>query len=171
MRCEVCGVHLREKPIRAIIEGAKLEVCSQCAKLSAATWEKEQRSFSSIPKQANIIDRARPTRPQKPRLTRQAEEEFVLVKNYGEIVRRAREKQGWSQEELGRAINEKESLVAKIETQKLVPPLAITLKIEHVLGVHLTEKEQSVTDAKMPDVRSMELTLGDIVVVKKRETS
>lgn len=170
MRCEVCGVHLREKPIRAIIEGAKLEVCSQCAKLSTTTWEKEQRSFSSIPKHTNTV-RVKSAKPQHPRPSRQTEEEFVLVKNYGEIVRRAREKHGWSQEDLGRAINEKESLIAKIETQKLVPPLAIALKIEHTLGISLTEKEPNVGDAKMPSVKSMELTLGDVVVVKKRENN
>jgi putative transcription factor len=96
-------------------------------------------------------------------------EEYVLVENYGAKIKKAREKLGWSQEDLGLKVNEKASLIGKIETEKFVPSNVITRKLEHILGITLLTKEPSIAVPKSSKTQPQELTLGDVVIIKKRE--
>jgi putative transcription factor len=92
-----------------------------------------------------------------------------LTEDYGTRIRKAREKLGFSHEELGKRLNEKVSLLKKIETGKMTPNDKLATALEHTLKVKLIvpRKEEKVPQAKMPRVPSRELTLGDLIQIKK----
>ena len=66
-------------------------------------------------------------------------------------------------------MNEKVSLLKKIETGKMTPNDKLATALEHILKVKLIvpRKEEKVPQAKMPRAPSHELTLGDLIQLKK----
>ena len=55
----------------------------------------------------------------------------------GKTVKEAREKLGLSQEDLGRMLNEKLSVIRMVESKKLKPDVVLTRKFMHYLKVNL----------------------------------
>ena len=89
-----------------------------------------------------------------------------LVENFNEIIRKEREKRGWSQKELAKRIQEKESLIRKIENAEITPEKEIIEKLERLFNIKLREKVQEV---KVNLSKKLTPTLGDIVVIKKKK--
>ncbi len=168
MHCEVCGSRIRGTPYRAMIEGAKLTVCSECAKLGSIFWE--AKSEPRLKKVAKRLPQPMLSAKKKP-VKLQATKE--LVENFSSRVRQAREKLGLSQEDLGRKLNEKVSVLRKIESGKMTPDHRLAEKLEHALKITLLIP---FTEPKVPPKilsHPPEVTFGDILNVKKgkREAS
>ena len=165
MRCEVCGCKIPGKSFNVMIEGARLTVCGKCAKHGKICYD-EPRQKQALPKSraAPITFRIQ-TKPSAPPVDTSVE----LTEDYGTRIRKAREKQGFSHEELGKRLNEKVSLLKKIETGKMTPNDKLATALEHILKVKLIvpRKEEKVPQAKMPKASSRELTLGDLIQLKK----
>jgi len=90
-----------------------------------------------------------------------------LVEDYGQVIRRAREALQLSQEDLGRKIGEKNSVLQKIEGGRLVPPEVLVQKLERALKIRLVQEASEVPmDGKA--VHPEELTLGDVAVMRKK---
>ena len=167
MRCEICGREFIYRPHRAIIEGAKLLVCEECAKHSSSSW-RNTRNQSTLG--APYRPKATPRQGLAPRRSStKRDEDYVLVQDYGARIRKAREKQGWSQEELGLKLNEKASLIGKLETGKVVPNRDLIDKLMHTLSIELLSDEVPAPPPK-PIKRAVtsELTLGDVISFGKR---
>lgn len=174
MRCEVCGHKIYGEPVRALIEGAKLMVCHECSKHGTIIYEE--------PKQKPAVPLAHGTRPplafqvrKPPKAT--VDTSIELVEGYGDKIRRAREKVGLSHEDLGKKLNEKVSLLRKIETGKMAPDNKLGTKLEHILKIKLIvpASDEKEPKAKIPRTESRELTLGDLFQInnkgkKKEET-
>ncbi|UCD93109.1 MAG: TIGR00270 family protein [Methanobacteriota archaeon] len=89
----------------------------------------------------------------------------VLVSDYGSRIREARTKMGLSQEELGKKINEKWSVINKLETGDMRPDDKLVTKLERTLGVVLREK---FTPEKVDKRESRQaLTIGDLIREEK----
>jgi len=97
------------------------------------------------------------------------EEDYELIENFGEKVKKAREKIGWKQEDLAREIKEKESIIRKIETMEITPSLDIIKKLEKVLNIKLTVPLSKILETPPPPPRETSLTLGDAIVFKKKK--
>lgn len=67
------------------------------------------------------------------------EENLDLVENFWEIVRTARIKMGLTQEDLAKQLNEKSTIIKKIESGEFKPPLTLARKLEKFLKVRLLE--------------------------------
>jgi putative transcription factor len=150
-----------------IIEGAKLAVCIRCSKLGKIYYEE--------PKPKGSIPKSRPVRLPLRVQTRKvqgptAETSLELVEDFDSKIRQAREKLALSHEELGKKINEKVSLLRKIETGKMKPDNRLAATLEHVLKVRLIVPagEEKMPQAKMPRPASRELTLGDLIQLDKK---
>ncbi len=76
---------------------------------------------------------------------------------------------GWTQKDLARTINEKESVIHRIETGHMSPSPKLARKLESVLNVKLLEKVESLELAHSRG-RTDELTIGDIIRIKKKES-
>ncbi|MEM3874893.1 MAG: multiprotein bridging factor aMBF1 [Candidatus Bathyarchaeia archaeon] len=171
MRCEVCGRKIHGKPIKALIEGAKLTVCGECSKHGTIIWEEEIKQ-ASTPK---LKPKATPPLTPKTQTASKAQAAFEssleLVDDYDVKVRQAREKLGLTHEELGKKINEKVSVLKKVEIRKIKPDDKLAAKLEHALRIRLLvpasqEKVPTTVVSKKP---SRSLTLGDLVQLEKNK--
>lgn len=165
MNCEVCGRQILGKPYRMVIEGAKMVVCGNCAKLGSAYWEEKPQSRAK--RTAKPLPRISVSRKkQPPEIT----ETLELVDDFGLRIRRAREGMELSHEDLGRKIMEKVSVLRKIESGKMTPDLVLAEKLEHALKVKLLVPP---SEPKAPSAalsQPWEITLGDVVRLKERKT-
>ncbi|MEM2121684.1 MAG: multiprotein bridging factor aMBF1 [Candidatus Woesearchaeota archaeon] len=154
MQCEICGKEV-EKLYLAMIEGSKLKVCNECSKLgkvlSVIREEKKEKDFVIVKKNKEPV----------------VEKEFVIVSDYGNIIRKARERLGLKLEEFAKKLSLKESFVHKLETFQAEPDLETAARLEKILHVKLIEEVQEVPITKKNDFKN-ELTFGDLVKVKDK---
>ena len=94
----------------------------------------------------------------------QMTEEFIP--DFYKIIRRARQARGWTQEEFASMVKEKSSLISKIERGDMVPEDDLRKKLEHALGIKLTEP---VTETKLDVQTPKELTFGEVAVIKRKK--
>jgi putative transcription factor len=92
-----------------------------------------------------------------------------VVEGYHAKIRQAREKLGLSHEELGKKINEKASVLSKLETGKMTPNNMLVTKLEHALKIKLLVpiKEEKISQ-DMPRLPNRETTLGDLIQLNKK---
>lgn len=171
MQCEVCGRRIVGKPYKAIIEGARLVVCSDCATLGSISWELK------TPKPAKPVVKLQ--KPLKRKLKVSAKRQFPLeptlevVDDFGTRIRQAREAQGLSHEDLGRKLNEKVSVLKKLESHKMRPDNKLAEKLQRALKIKLlvptTEKKfpKTLLTTTSP---SKTITLGDLIKSKKEQS-
>lgn len=149
----MCG-KTTESFAKAMIEGVQLDVCSECAKFGKVIAQPKR--FSAKEQHKQYIKQ------------QQAKEEKVelLVEDYAEIIKKKRESMGLTQKDFANKINEKETIVHKIETGAFSPPLPLAKKLERLLGVKLIggfeEKHESMKKTKYGG-----FTLGDFINVKR----
>lgn len=157
MRCEICGKKLVQEPIKTKIDGSIMLTCKECSKFGKVQKEPPK------PKRQGAKRTQRTSR----RIQRPREPSEEVVENFNEIIRQSREKKGWSREELADKINEKASVVNRIETGKMVPDLKLARKIEKIMNVVLIEKTEGVNADEMAHSNIKGATIGDIARIKK----
>jgi putative transcription factor len=86
-----------------------------------------------------------------------------LAMDYSTRVKKARMAKGWTPEDLGKKINEKKSLITKLEAGEIKPNEKLRKKLERTLGIKLTEELE---DVKVAKKKSSPTVLGDIVKIK-----
>ncbi|MDH5448332.1 MAG: multiprotein bridging factor aMBF1 [Candidatus Bathyarchaeota archaeon] len=168
MQCEVCGRRIRGKAYKAIIERARLVVCSDCATLGSMSWEiKTPKPSKSAAKLKKPLKRklSVSTKRQSP-----LEPTLELVDDFDVRIRRAREKKGLSHEDLGRKINEKISVLKKLESHKMTPDNKLAEKLQHSLKIKLLvpATEEKLSKRLLTATPSKVLTLGDLIKNKKK---
>ncbi|MFQ5815116.1 MAG: multiprotein bridging factor aMBF1 [Candidatus Hydrothermarchaeaceae archaeon] len=158
MECEICGrTVVKRFPVE--IEGSVMRVCGSCARFGKRVKERKTIAHTST--------RHPPSRTRRSTAGR----DFVeseLLDQYQSMIRAARERMGMTQEQLGKLISERESVINRIEGGKMKPDAKLIHKLERTLGVKITGKmEIEKIPAKRPVKR--ELTLGDVVKIKKKQ--
>jgi putative transcription factor len=126
--CEVCGSPLPPTPNRVEIDGAVMVVCANCARLGKPVGAPPG-TLRRRPGQTRAVPRPVSQPP--------AQTEYDLDPEYNVRIRQAREKMGLSQEQLGKLINEKPSVIRMVETRKLMPDGTLTRKFMHELKIDL----------------------------------
>lgn len=127
--CEVCGSPLRAGPNRVEIDGAIMLVCNNCSRLGRVVGGPPTPSVVRPLHEVHFASAPRPAVGKEP--------EFDVDPDYNVKIRQAREKLGLSQDQLGRMLNEKLSVVRMIETKKLKPDVNLTRKFMHHLKINL----------------------------------
>ena len=165
MRCEVCGRKIQSSPVKAMIEGAKLTVCAECSKHGKIVIEEETIPLPVTQRSAVPMHHFQ----QKKAPVANVDTSQEIVEGYDAKIRLAREKLGLSHEDLGKKINEKASVLKKIETRKMTPNNTLVTKLEHTLKIKLLAP---VSEEKMPQNApkpgSREMTLGDLIEFDKK---
>jgi len=105
-------------------------------------------------------------KPQEPTVDTDVE----LVENFQAKIRVAREKLGLTHEDVGKKINEKVSLLRKIETGRMTPDNKLATKLEHTLRIKLLAPSSEPTTPKtlVSKATNRELTLGDLLQLGKK---
>lgn len=151
MNCDICG---RDALLYTVlVEGSELKVCEKCS----AAGRIIKRPEIVIPKKPNKTESVRAA---------QAVKEIVetIVEDYGARIRQARDKTGLTQKEFAKKINEKESILHKLETGSFEPPMLLAKKLEktlHIVLIEQTEQEKEQAPAKKE--KSDGLTIGDML--------
>ncbi len=165
MECEICGKELPENnPIRAKIEGSIMIVCKECSKLGKIQKAPPKPKFV---KQNNQSKRKNTTQKNRP-YSRSKEPTEELIEDFSHEIRKARESKNWSREDLGRKINERVSVITRIETGKMTPDNKLTKKLEKALDIKLLEKIDNVDLNQFINTTSGERTLGNVMKIKKK---
>lgn len=155
MQCDMCGKDTNL--VIAIIEGSELRVCNQCAKFGKVIKKlKPESKRKEMKKDAKEIIKEAPKR------------ELIQVINpdYAYIIKTKRESLRLKQEDFAKKINEKLSLIHKVETGSVEPNLALARKIERFLKVKLIEQYEE-EHGKLQKVEIDSLTIGDLIKFKK----
>ncbi|MGC9113567.1 MAG: helix-turn-helix domain-containing protein [Candidatus Micrarchaeia archaeon] len=160
LECDVCG-----KPAigEAIIEGARVLVCANCAKYGKIVSHPKPRATPLTPFTA-------PAKTPK---------EFELVDGYGALIRGARQSLGLSLKELGQKLGIREQELQKMEEEKLKPTEKDCRKLETFLKIKLLleatpeespeELAKKLEQIKRQSKPSNAVTLADLVEIKVKK--
>ena len=163
MECEICGKPVPENnPIRAKIEGSVMVVCKECSKLGTIQKAPPKPKFRQQPKGK------KQNKTQNRNYSRKDEPSEELIEDFEIEIRKARESKNWSREDLGRKINERVSVITRIETGKMTPDTKLTKKLEKALNIKLLEKVDNVDLNQFINSSSGERTLGNIMKIKRK---
>ena len=145
--CELCG-----KPTNEInvvnVEGAELRVCSKCAKGEKVI--KKENGMESRPKGT------------AQREAKQVQEEPEIIEGYGRAIREAREGMKLPLKVLAEMLNEKETLLLRIEEEKTQPNDALIKKLEKSLNIALTAKPKA--EGSYRGRKNDNVTIGDFII-------
>jgi len=147
--CELCGKDT-DSLKKAKIEGANLKVCDSCAEMGETM---------------DSGGKSKKTKKKKKKSRSSKRNRKTLAPNYGDIVKQAREDEKLSITEVADDLNEKESVIKKIEGEDLKPDKSLASKLSKKFDIDLyTNAEVSNVDTESGDTRKA--TLGDVAEVK-----
>ena len=172
VQCEMCGTETGQ-PKTVKIEGAELDVCAECADFGT---EVRQQSSSSTSTKYSTSSSASDsgssgdstsgssggggsTRRKRDMVDQMDE----VAQDYDTRIREARESRGLSQEELARELNEKASLIRKLERGDVLPSDGVQRKLEKELDISLVEGAASDDTEWSSGSSGGGTTLGDVV--------
>lgn len=148
INCELCG-KVGNNLSKTLIEGVELNVCRDCSNFG------------------KVLNTSRNDIPKKKLVEAQTQDEKIhlLSENYNEIIKKRRESLGLTQKDFAKKINEKESILHKIETGTFEPSLSLAKKLEKFLGIKLIE-DYLEEHEKPKSKKEKGFTLGDFIKVK-----
>jgi len=171
-QCEMCGAESSSLTTTKV-EGAELELCDECSDFgtevrtesSSSTSTKYSTSSSSSSSSSSGSSTtggsgsagSGGTRPRD-----MFDDMDELAADYDDRIRSAREERGLSQDELAQELNEKASLIRKLERGDMLPSDAVQTKLERELDISLSEGAGD-GDADWSGGSSTTTTLGDVV--------
>ncbi len=151
MRCEMCGSDT--DLFNAEIEGAMMQVCKSCGshgEIQSRVEEPEPEPEETTEEPASEDDEQEPI--------------TIVVDDYPERVKSAREERGLSQKEMAQRLGEKKSIIHKIETGGVKPSDALAETLENFLDITLLEEFEDETDMETGSVDG-EVTIGDAIEI------
>ncbi len=152
--CEICG-----KPVTNtfVIEIGRryMKVCEDCKVLGKVIQVKTP----TKPTLRKIVPQVK-KESNKPSIAKEIELE--IREDFAQVIKKARENMGLTQDMLASIIGEKLSLVKKIEGGKMKPTIEVAKKLEKTLKINLLE-QVNLEEKKLNKTAKSELTLGDIV--------
>mgnify|MGYP000064838266 FL=1 len=175
VQCEMCGAET-SSPKTIKVEGAKLDVCSNCTDFgtevkqtsSSSTSTKYSTDSSSSASggggQSTSSTNTSNAGGSSQRRSDMFDDMDELATDYDDRVRNARESNGLSQSELANELNEKASLIRKIERGDTLPSDRVQSKLENFLEITLSAQGSSGEDSEWSGGSSTgSYTLGDVV--------
>jgi len=175
VQCEMCGTETGA-PTTVKIEGAELQVCTDCAefgtevrdtsgssgstKYSTSSSDSGSSGSGSGSSSTGSSGSGGSSSRRRDMFDRMDE----LVQDYDQRIRGARESRGLSQEELADQLNEKASLIRKLERGDVLPSDDVQRKLERALDVTFSESGGEEGDTEWSGGSATGgTTLGDVV--------
>ncbi|ERH10299.1 MAG: transcriptional regulator, XRE family [halophilic archaeon J07HX64] len=173
----MCGTETAD-PSRIKVEGAELNVCDACTDFgtelqteeeSSSTSTKYSTSSSSSSSSSSGSSGSRSTSTTTTssggggRSTDIYEDVDELAQDFDERIRTARERANLTQDELARELNEKASLIRKLELGETLPTDDLQRKLEGHFDIDLSAGGDVDTDGWEGDSSTGGYTLGDMV--------
>ena len=132
--CEICGIQIFEKADRVYVEGNLLTVCKSCSKRGKPSTNQQNIQKTGFPRPKKIAKTEKIT----------FDDTRILVSNLSEVIRKSRMTRGLTHEQLGLSLNERASLLRKIESGSIKPDEELAKKLERFFRIPLyTEVDTS----------------------------
>jgi len=182
----MCGTFAGPDLIEAEVDGVRMLVCRKCSKFGTKTPKKTEGAFDDSQESEVTFVRSKPggkgpsvshvkvkTGTQQPSTAKRRkyrdslDSDEVLIEDYGEVIKNTRKAKGYSLEQFAQMINEKSSLLQKIEKSEFNPPQNLIVKIERKLDISLREEASAPVYTGPSSTKST--TLGDVVKLKKKK--
>jgi putative transcription factor len=164
--CPVCGGIIWGKGQRVLLEGAKITVCDNCAQHGTKIYK--PLTNVQMKKKGQIKSQIA---PKKQTFKPKGIEELEIVMDYAKRIRNVRNNLRLNQDQFAQKLNEKPSLLRRIEAGKVEPTIKLAKKIQEVYKIKLLKKidetEISVRETKFMK-KSTGSSLGDIAFIKKK---
>ena len=148
MACDICGK--KGEIYRAIVEDVELEVCNDCSSYGKIVGKESHKavaaSYGTIRNKNEQLE--------------------LITDNYFEIIKKSRERLQLTQKDFAKRLNEKESLIHKIETGSVKPSIHLARKLEKFLKVKLIVDYEEDHDKRNKHSNTT-LTIGDILSLKR----
>ena len=170
-QCEMCGAD-EASLTTTKVEGAELELCENCqgfgttveTQQSASSTSKYSTSSSSGTSGSSGGSTGGSTGSggSTRRKTDMFDDMDEIAGDYDDRIRDSRESLGLTQEELANQLNEKASLIRKLERGDILPSDDVQSKLEKKLEITLTEGAD-VEDTEWSSGSGQSMTLGDVV--------
>jgi putative transcription factor len=179
VRCELCGVETGS-PTTVTVESAELDVCDDCADLGTAVesstgggttkYDTGSTGGSTTGSETESGTTSTSATGSSSGGSGGGSDPFAdvddLTPDYGDRIREAREARDLSQTDLSDQLNEKASLIRKLEHGETLPSDEVQRKIESALDIDLSAGA-TVPEADWGEGESAgDVTLGDIVEQK-----
>ncbi len=126
MYCEICGREISKGGVAVRIEGTLMKTCIQCSRHGERI-------------QLPITHRAVPQRS-KP-VSMRKKKALEVVDEYSSLIRKNRETMGLTQDQLGSKINEKGSVISRLESGHMEPDIKTARKLERFFSIKLLQEE------------------------------
>ncbi len=173
VQCEMCGTET-SSPNRVKIEGAELDVCDNCTDFGTEV-KTEDSSSSTSTKYSTGSSGSSGSSPGSGstssgssssgggRRRDMFDDMDEIAQDYDDLIRNAREAAGMSQEDLAKELNEKASLIRKLEHGDTLPSDDVQTKLEKKLDISLSASGGSEDNEWDSGSSTGEYTLGDVV--------
>ena len=159
MICELCGSDVpRTKFVK--VENATMHVCSKCEKFASSDAVKTEKGQIMMPSVADRL--ASRQKRQREKDIYGSGEEKELALDYPERIKKGRRRKGLTQEELAKQINEKKSVIIKVENGEMRPSDKLVRKLERALTMSLKEIYESDAGTEK-QAYTQGMTLGDFI--------
>jgi len=151
------------------VEGAELELCDSCTDFgtevrteSSSSSSTKYSTSSSSSSSSSSSTSGGSSSGGSSRRRDMFDDMEELAADYDDRIRSAREDRGLSQEDLANELNEKASLIRKLERGDILPSDEVQTKLERKLDISLSEGAGD-EDAEWSGGSSTTTTLGDVV--------
>jgi putative transcription factor len=165
--CPICGSIIWGKGQKVLLEGAKITVCYNCAQHGT----KIQKAPKSSQVKKSFSYNKRQTLKRKV-VKSQFIEDIELIPDYAKKIRKKRNSLGLNQDQFAHKLNEKPSLIRRIEAGKVEPTIQLAKKIEDVYNIKILRKTDKI-EANVQNTKYMKKStgssLGDIAFIKKKK--
>jgi putative transcription factor len=170
VQCEMCGAET-SSPTTVTVEGAELEVCDDCAdfgtEVQTESTSTSTKYSTSSTESSSGSSSSGGSSGGGGRRRDMFDEMDELAPDYDDRIREAREAAGLSQQELADELNEKRSLIRKLEHGDILPSDDVQRKLERELGITLSAGGAGDEDSEWESETAGDgLTLGDMVTRK-----
>lgn len=159
VQCEMCGREVG-RTRRFLVERTVLNIGPECEKFGKPLEPQAGGMRDVAPGNVPLAMEMRKKRLQSRDVFAHESMQVEMVADFGPRILAAREKKGWSRQDLGGRIGEREASIHRMESGQLRPTDEAAKKIEKELSIVLYEKIDNVaTKAKA----NPGFTLGDIL--------
>ncbi len=159
--CELCGKQTEDRK-KVMIENTVFNVCLACSKRgkpiesssrlrtthgkntritgkSTSQYSSPSTTTTTTTKQSPFSTRIKPMPRNRPPPLKKINltDEMILNPEFPKVIRDARNKKGITHDQLGQKINEKVTLLKKVETGTIKPDEILSKKLENFLGIKL----------------------------------
>lgn len=162
--CPICGSIIWGKGQRVLLEGAKITVCYNCAQHGIKIQK---------PPNNTLIKKSYQRSQKRQGLRKDIVDELEIIPDYAKQIRSKRNSLGLNQDQFAQKLNEKPSLLRRIEAGKVEPTVKLAKKIEDVYKLKLLKMSDEI-EANVQDKKFMKKStgpsLGDIAFIKKKKS-